>query len=423
MPKSLCSEEKVAIELTRDIVLRIKEGASFKRAFVEAIRTKRLAPTERASRLAYKVAAEMLKSYKKLELLGEVMRSSMSSRPLIELFMLYVGKRQEELHAKLKSLGLQPEILFLIMKGNALRDTDLARHLSIKYSLPLWFTRRMLELLGNEAIKLFEAFLITPRWLRVNTLKISVENAIRRLERLEVVVVQDEEFYELLRVERGELWRVLKSDLTRKGLIFLQDRASVAAVHALDPRPGEVVADLCAAPGMKTTLIGQLMENKGRLIAVDISARRLNSLLRSIRRAGLSNVTVVRGDSRKHLLKEVDKAIVDAPCTSTGAIAQDPSLRLRLEDVDIVRYVRIQEMLLRSSIMMSPIVIYSVCSLLPEEGERLVDYLISSHGVKAEKPAIKGSRGYRGYTCSDHVVRLFPHLHKCQGFLIAKLVA
>ena len=293
--------------------------------------------------------------------------------------------------------------------------------LSLIYSHPKWLVEKLVKNLGlRETERILKSNETEVMWLRVNTLKTSLENARRRLEKEGVRVAEDREYPILLRVIESKK-SIDDLRTVKRGYVIPQDKASVAAVYALNPRPGETVLDACAAPGVKTSLIAQLMENRGRIVALDISDSRLDSMKSLLKRLGAQDIEIIRADSTKIAFRrKLDKALVDAPCTNSGAIRKDPALRITLRKVNLNNFTSLQKYLLSNALRYSNEVVYATCSLAPEEGEEVVENMQNS---LVELKYIGGTTGYRKYSSSKLVRRFFPHMHQTIGFFIAKLRA
>jgi 16S rRNA (cytosine967-C5)-methyltransferase len=155
-----------------------------------------------------------------------------------------------------------------------------------------------------------------------------------------------------------------------EGLYTVQDETSMKVAPLLDPRPGERVLDLCAAPGGKTTQLAELMGGKGVVVAVDLPDR-IGLVAESAKRLGLPNIECVAGDGATVAFKGVfDAILVDAPCSNTGVLSRRPDVRWRLKERDIEGAVAIQRKLLENAArLLKPYgrLVYSTCSLEPEE--------------------------------------------------------
>jgi 16S rRNA (cytosine967-C5)-methyltransferase len=155
-----------------------------------------------------------------------------------------------------------------------------------------------------------------------------------------------------------------------EGLYTVQDETSMKVAPLLDPRPGERVLDLCAAPGGKTTQLAELMGGKGVVVAVDLPDR-IGLVAESAKRLGLPNIECVAGDGATVAFKGFfDAILVDAPCSNTGVLSRRPDVRWRLKENDIAGAVGIQHRLLENAArLLKPYgrLVYSTCSLEPEE--------------------------------------------------------
>jgi 16S rRNA (cytosine967-C5)-methyltransferase len=154
------------------------------------------------------------------------------------------------------------------------------------------------------------------------------------------------------------------------GRFSVQDETSMRAAPLLDPKPGERVLDLAAAPGGKTTHLAEIMRGEGRVVAVDLPAR-IGLVAGSARRLGLANVECVAGDGTAIAFREpFDAVLVDAPCSNTGVLARRPDVRWRLREKDIAGAAALQWALLSNAArLLRPggRLVYSTCSLEPEE--------------------------------------------------------
>jgi len=192
----------------------------------------------------------------------------------------------------------------------------------------------------------------------------------------------------------------------------------------LRPERGDSVLDACAAPGIKTSLIAMLAEGRVRIKAIDISGRRITVMRKLMRKLGVPDEAVeyMVADSRKVELREhYDKALVDAPCSNTGAMAKDPALRVTITPGKVEYYSRLQKGILENILKYASRVTYTTCSILPEEGEEVVETVADK--AKLEKPQIKMcGEPYKGYSVSQSTCRLYPHIHESEGFYIANMV-
>jgi 16S rRNA (cytosine967-C5)-methyltransferase len=170
------------------------------------------------------------------------------------------------------------------------------------------------------------------------------------------------------------------SDAWKRGDYYVQDPSTLIAVDVLDPQPGESLLDVCAAPGGKTTYIAQKMHNQGRIIAADSSNVRLGLVAENCRRLGVKIVATLpcNGLRLDRCLRGeyFDRVLVDAPCSNTGVMRRRPDLRWRIEETEIARLAELQFNLLVSAGQFTKpggVLVYSTCSMEPEENERVVE--------------------------------------------------
>ncbi|VDN11967.1 unnamed protein product [Dibothriocephalus latus] len=216
------------------------------------------------------------------------------------------------------------------------------------------------------------------------------------------------------------------------GHYILQGACSMLPVMALAPKPGERILDLCAAPGGKTTYIAQLMKNTGCLFANDVSAERAKALLGNCHRMGVVNTVVCVEDGRKfhHIMAGFDRVLLDAPCSGTGVIAKDPSVKAHRTDEDIKKCVLLQKQLLIAAIDACKVggyIVYSTCSIMVSENEGVVDYALRKRKVQMEETNLFGEKGFKKFKGlhfspkMDLARRFYPHKHNVDGFFVAKL--
>ena len=269
--------------------------------------------------------------------------------------------------------------------------------------------------------------------IRLNTLKNSIEETLQALQHKKVVLEKipwlKSGYYADFRDQSpGALLEHML------GYYYIQGVPSMTAVEVLDPQPNEVVADLAAAPGGKTTHLAQIMKNSGLVIAVEQDRLRIDSLRSNILRCGVTNSIVLRGDAKKleGLGLEPSKILLDAPCSGEGLIPIDPSRKTSKTMADIQYCATREDDLLDAAIRkLTPggQIVYSTCSIAPEENEYIVDNILRRYPEIQVVPITSdfGSPGYTtpyGVQLDDslkHSRRFLPHLHGTEGFFICKM--
>jgi 16S rRNA (cytosine967-C5)-methyltransferase len=297
--------------------------------------------------------------------------------------------------------------------------------LMFKYLLPPWYVKKIISMVGaSEAEEVFKSFLKKPLIsVRVNILKASVDEVVSKLRSEGKVVEVSKVVPTVIRFEGP--YNFDKSELYREGKIVIQEEPAALASIILNPKPGDVVVDLAAAPGGKTEHMGELMRNEGIIHAFDVDKSRLKRLEELMRRTGITIVKTYVRDGReapKVLSEEVaDKVLVDPPCTSDGTLAKNPDLRWRMFEEEVPKQVQLQYELLKAAIkLVKPggYILYTTCTLLPEENEEVIKKILNKEGsrirlIPLNKPYDQG--------LIPGTMRVWPHKHNTIGFFYALL--
>jgi NOL1/NOP2/sun family putative RNA methylase len=269
--------------------------------------------------------------------------------------------------------------------------------------------------------------------LRINTLKAKREEVIRLLGDLKLAELPfSQDSFTV--AGRHSLGNHIAHSL---GLIYVQEVASMIPVIVLDPQPDEVVMDLCAAPGSKTTQIAQLMANRGLLVANEISRKRMRGLTHNIKRCGLMNEVVISVNGQKiHRVftDYFDRILIDAPCSAEGTIRRSKAVLFHWGVKNIQRMSRLQVGLLVGAfraLRPGGTMVYSTCTIAPEENEMVVSYLLEKF-PEAELLPIKvagfkmrsGVTNWQGVRFDprvQHCARILPQDNDTAPFFLARL--
>lgn len=290
------------------------------------------------------------------------------------------------------------------------------------YSYPKWFVDRLLELMPKSDVeKLLESMNEKVLWLRINTLKSSIEGVLRELDNEGVEYVVYKEIPYMIKVlKTRKPLRLL--NVVKEFKAIPQDLSSAAVVEALKPEPGDHILDLTAAPGMKTSLIMMLTDNRVKVVACDLSLRRVLIMKNLLRKLGvdLSRINIVHTDSIiMNYRTTYDKVLLDAPCSNSGAIGKDPSIKVTLTKGKVQHYSMIQLKLLSKALSLANYVTFSTCSVLPDEGELIILKVLDR--IKLVRPLNWVSDGYPVVSFNHDLMRLMPHIHGSEGFFISVL--
>jgi len=295
---------------------------------------------------------------------------------------------------------------------------------SLETCHPVWFVERTIRTFGRAfALEMLRRNLtLLPSFLRLNRLKIPDPKRSMEIEsQLGGSKVQgiDTAF----RIEKSSNVMV-RSKVFESGEIVVQDLASIVAGSVASPREGSIVADVCAAPGNKTSHLAETMHNEGEIFSVDISNRRLSHWRREMNRTGVTSAHPIRADARNLPFNlEADTILVDPPCSNSGVFARNPSMKWTITPGKVNEYASRQYSILNEAaghVEPSGSIVYCTCSILPEENEFVIEKFLRRNQdfrVVPQTPFI-GSAGLRGL---DLCQRFYPQLHDCNGYFIAKL--
>lgn len=282
--------------------------------------------------------------------------------------------------------------------------------------------------------------------IRVNTLKTDVETVVEwgreRGWKLEAVPWCPEGFF----VDRENREEPLGKDpLHLFGHMYMQEASSMLPVELLQPEPGHYVLDMAAAPGSKTTQIAAKLQGRGVVVANDMQEKRLWTLKSAVYRAGATNVLITKKMGQwfgRHMTERFDRVLCDAPCTAQGTIRKDPTALQYCSELSIMKAAKLQRELLEAAVHACKVggrIVYSTCTLTPEENEEVVAALlkkmpdslrivlpeeIEMNNWSREK-AIEASAAVQAkYDFADKqypMYRVWPQTYDSEGFFCAVL--
>jgi 16S rRNA (cytosine967-C5)-methyltransferase len=291
---------------------------------------------------------------------------------------------------------------------------------------PTWFVNYCINLFGrNEAIAFLDGDLNPPPTsIRLNTLKGSPQEILQKLSAEGVTLEKTEPLKYVYKVVTAKK-PLTSATVLKKGLFFIQDKASAFAAEAADPKPTSTVLDVCAAPGAKTTYLAQLMLNQGSVYSIDYSIRRMRVWKKEVSRMGVTIAAPIIADATDlaSLAFEADVVVLDPPCTSTGAFGKFPSTKWRITFKSIARMAEIQKLMINAcaeKVKQGGVLIYSTCSITIEENELVVEQFLKDH-PEFFLAKISPDLGLPGLKGLDNSRRLYPHIHESTGFFVAKL--
>ena len=296
-----------------------------------------------------------------------------------------------------------------------------------------FLVKRFKDLFGKNFNRLMGAYSKRARKaIRVNTLKISSNNCLNRLKRkgFKLSDVPWCKYAFFVDKEPSPLAGTVEHMM---GFFYIQDATSLVPVIELNPKPGEIVLDMAAAPGGKTTHMSQLMKNKGSILAMDVDNRRIKALLYNAGRTGAENIIFMRDDARnvKNVGLKFDKILLDAPCTADGTISKNPELKKDLTQEYYKIYPEKQKALLKAAksvLKKNGALVYATCSTAPEENEEIVEFAVEHLGYQLEQTKLqkyfdKGWTRFFGKAHKSYLsksLRIMPYKYNTQAFFVAK---
>lgn len=291
------------------------------------------------------------------------------------------------------------------------RLEDEIGYLSVKYSYEPWIIELWLKEFDRDFLeKLLIAGNETPETtIRLNWQKVIKKDLIGQLEEAGYEVKEGKLSQNALYVKGS---RLLETQMYKMGMFSVQDESSQLATAILNPKHGDFVMDVCAAPGGKTLAIAERMNNTGTVLASDIYTRKTAIIDKEAQRLGLKNIKTRTWDATKidtSLIGKADKVIVDAPCTGLGVVRRKPEIKYKKWTSEMDSLPRKQLAILSASsryVKMGGTLLYCTCTINPDENEKIVGEFLRKH-VDFVK---------------EDTIQLYPHIDGTDGFFICKMV-
>jgi len=304
-------------------------------------------------------------------------------------------------------------------------NKDPAFALSVEKSFPKWLVERWLDRFGMEETALLcdAVNTIPPLTIRCNTLKIRRETLLKLLEKnVEKVectsYAPDGAFFFHPKTP------IPKMNAFEDGLFQVQDEAAQLVTFLLNPKPGQMVLDACAGLGGKTGHISQMMNNHGKLIAMDNNANKLDQLQSEMVRLGISMVTPHTYDlndpAAGKAFEKFDRILLDAPCSGLGVLRRNPDAKWSTSEQDLIHHSKRQARFLDNlahQVKPLGLLVYCVCSMEPEENELVIKDFLNKHKDFAieNNPDCLPYKA-RSLLTDNGYLKTFPHLHNMDGF-------
>lgn len=318
----------------------------------------------------------------------------------VKLASKYANKSRGFINAVLRNVSRNIDSISFPEKENG------AEYLSLKYSFPLWLTKKLLKQYSFEKCESFMAESNRSHRvnIRVNPLLITPEKLIEVLKDEGVTAEVSPLFDGCLSV-LGQI-NIDALPSYKKGYFSLQNISSYKAIKVLSPEKGERIMDICAAPGGKSCAIAEMMENEGEVLSFDVYKHKTELIKKSADRLNIHIIKAEVHDGREEipsLIGQADKVLLDAPCSGIGVIHKKPDIKWSREENDIAELAKIQSELLEVSsryVKDGGVLLYSTCTVLKEENNDITSSFLKKHPefIKTyEEQILTGENGESGF--------------------------
>ncbi len=309
-------------------------------------------------------------------------------------------------------------------------DADSGLFVSVFYSHPRWLVDRWLKRYGvNTTLELCQRNNeAPPLTIRANTLKTTRKSLRNKFlaKDIEADLCRYSSYGLILKGAPP----IRKIEEFKLGLFSVQDEASMMVAPIVSPQPNERILDLCAAPGGKTAHMAEMMNNKGCLLAVDISEKRLLDLQQTCQRLGLDVVRTLAADAARRIegidKQSADRVLIDAPCSGTGVLRRRADARWQKYPDQIKKLAAVQGQILSQAaeyVRPGGVLVYSTCSLEPEENEDQIDSFLQRDGrfeLDSLQPFLP-ERLRKANGAEKGLLTLLPHQYDTDGFFMARM--
>lgn len=304
--------------------------------------------------------------------------------------------------------------------------TEPIERLGILHSFPNWIIKIWCQQLGlEETQQLCQWLNQSPTIdLRVNPLRASIDEVEAAMQVAGVNIRRLPQLPQALRIIGGT-GAIQQLPGFNEGWWTIQDGSAQLVSHLLDPQPGNLVIDACAAPGGKTTHIAELMADQGKIWACDRAASRLKKLTENAQRLQLKSIQIRTGDSCNfdQFTSLADRVLVDAPCSGLGTLHRRPDIRWRITPEKVNELAVLQgEILAQAATWVKPggILVYATCTLHPQENEAVIQSFLETHPDWQIEPPPSDSL-LVNLTKPQGWLQVWPDRHQMDGFFMVRL--
>ena len=307
------------------------------------------------------------------------------------------------------------------------RNKDEISLLSLKYYTPTWIIRKLFSQWGEDFSLDFLNSIQTvlPTYIRVNTLKSELKEIEQVLTSFDIEYEIDKDIPNLIQIKKSPV-ALPRLDIFKNGKIVIQQKSSALVSLIVKPKPHDLILDVCAAPGQKTSHLAALNNSGNNIFVCELNERRVSILKNRMGLLGVNGIEIINTDSRmvsSLFNNKFNKILLDPPCTGSGTYSTRPETKFRLEKRDLKFYTAIQRKLLDESARIlrdGGEITYSTCSIFKDENVYVIEEFLSKNtnfSIVKMEPMI----GLRIESLENKAQMLTPSLHNTEGFFIVKL--
>lgn len=304
------------------------------------------------------------------------------------------------------TVGFVNGILRNLVRNGDVKYPSGMEYYEVFYSHPKWIFDLLVKQFGEETAKeIIKSNNETPKTtIRPNLLKTSINELAELLTKSDIKVkITDEGMLEI-----SDYGNIMSLKPFNDGLFTVQDTSAMLAGKALEPKEGETVVDVCAAPGGKTTHLAEMMNNKGKIYAFDIHPHRVDIIKRNAKRLGIGIIDASVNDAtvlKEKLVGNADKVLADVPCSGLGIIRKKPDIKWSRTEEEIKDLIKIQENILINSakyVKKGGRLVYSTCTINEYENYNVVEKLLKTENfdIIEQKTILPSDKGDGFYICS-----------------------
>lgn len=300
-------------------------------------------------------------------------------------------------------------------------------YLSVRYSMPRWMVKKWVDEFGRDATEfMLRDFLKThPTSVRFKTSGIDQQEILECLKKQGVTVNQGPYLPYAYEISDYNYLQALEA--FQKGWIYIQDVSSMLVAEAADPKPGDYVVDLCAAPGGKSLHVSDKMGDFGMVEARDLTQYKVDLIQDNIQRLNLINVTAVQADATVYdggLESKADIVLADVPCSGMGVIGKKPDIKYNLTSIQLEELTLLQRKILHNAaayVKPGGTLIYSTCTIGSKENQNNVEWFVKNYPFELESLDPYLPEELHSGSTKKGYLQLLPGIHKTDGFFLARM--